>query len=84
MGEDLHGKIVRTFLLRLVLYTILVIASIATLSMLMWVVHTLNIPMSLVVPTAILIFGAAFAVWYLWHETKREVVDKHRKDTRPR
>ena len=82
--SDLHGKIVRTFLIRLFLYIIVAIASVVSIAALMWVVHTYNIPTTLVVPVAIFLFALTVGVWWLWHDTKREIMDSHIKEQKPK
>jgi ABC-type nickel/cobalt efflux system permease component RcnA len=82
--SDLHGKIVRTFLTRLFLYITGAIASVVSIAALMWVVHTYNIPTTLVVPVAIFLFALTVGVWWLWHDTKREIMDSHIKEQKPK
>lgn len=82
--SDLHGKIVRTFLIRLVLYTVGSIASVIAVGYLMYLLNTLAIPMTIVVPIAIVVFSMSFAVWWLWHVTKREIMDQHHKNIKPK
>lgn len=84
MVSDLHGKIVKTFIIRLVLYTTGSIASVIATGYLMYLLNTLAIPMTIVVPVAIALFAMAFAVWWLWHDTKREIMQEHMKDQRPK
>lgn len=82
--NDLHGKIVRTFLIRLVLYTVGSIASVIAVGYLFYFLNTLAIPMTIVVPVAIALFSMAFAMWWLWHDTKREIMQEHMKDQKPK
>ena len=82
--NDLHGKIVRTFLIRLVLHTVGGIASVIAMGYLFYLLNTLAIPMTIVVPIAIALFAMAFAVWWLWHDTKREIMQEHMKDQKPK
>ena len=82
--NDLHNKIVRTFAMRLVLYTVGSISALVAFSYLMYVLNTLAIPMTIVVPIAIALFSMAFAVWWLWHDTKREIMQEHMKNQRPK
>ena len=82
--NDLHGKIVRTFLIRLVLYTVGSIVSVIAMGYLFYLLNTLAIPMTIVVPVAIALFAMAFAVWWLWHDTKREIMQEHMKDQKPK
>jgi len=82
--SDLHGKIVRTFLTRLLLYFFGTIAAVGSTAALMWVVHTYNIPTTLVVPVAVFLFALVAGVWWLWHDTKQQIVNEHMKDQRPK
>lgn len=84
MVSDLHGKIVRTFLIRLMLYTVGSIASVVAVGYLMYFLNTMAIPLTIVVPIAIVVFAMAFAVWWLWHDTKQEIMQEHHKNTRPK
>ena len=84
MSEDLHGKVVRTFLVRLLVYTAASIVAVGYIAVLMWAVHTYNIPTTLVVPAAIFLLALITGVWFLLHDTKQQILDEHRKDTRPR
>ena len=78
--KDLHGKIVRAFIIRLILYTVGSIATLAAVSYLMYLFHTMAIPMTIVVPIAIALFAMVFAVWWLWHDTKQEIMQEHMKN----
>jgi hypothetical protein len=76
--NDLHQKVLRIFLLRLFLYSVAGSALISGIGFLLYLVHSYEIPVTLVVPIFILLLSIFLCISWLWHDTKYKVLDQNR------
>ena len=77
--RDPHTQVIHLFLARLVIWTLAFVTAIGAIGALYWAVYTYNIPQTMVVPIFFFVGCVVIAVWWLWHDSKRKVMDEHKR-----
>lgn len=81
--ENLHNKIVKTFVIRLIMYILAAILTVCAIGLLVWSSYYFNLSPTVVNTVFFGIFAVSFAVWWLWHDTKREIMREHKDNQIP-